>query len=187
MMKVSKRDKRVLIFGGIFTVIVLLVVYVILPFMESQSQIEADLQQAEERLQQSMRVIQSEPYYRAQQSELEEVLRRYQSQLLDAEDSNRARVQLQEIVDELAEENGVTISRSTPIQERQVGENYAEVTLQINLDTGMQELASFLYAISTHPKFLKVEQFQINMHRSRRRRSMQPRMNVSAFIRLSEA
>jgi hypothetical protein len=50
----------------------------------------------------------------------------------------------------------------------------------------MQGLTNFLYALSTHPKFLKVENFQLNMHRSRRTVRMQPRMNVSAFIRLSE-
>ncbi len=186
-MRISKRDRRVLIIGGIFTVVVLVVVYVVLPFLETQSEIETKLQQAERRLQQSLRVIQSESYYRTREVELEEVLRRYQAQLLDAEDSNRARVQLQAIVDDLAEEAGVTISRSTPMQERKVGEHYAEVTLQINLDSGMQELTNFLYAISTHPKFLKIEQFRISMQRSRRSVRIQPQMHVSAYIRLSEA
>jgi len=186
-MKISKRDRRVLIFGGLFVIGVLLVIYVVLPFFEARGEIETKVQQAERRLQQSLRVIQSESLYRAQQSELEEVLRQYQAQLLDAEDSNRARVQLQAIVRELAEEAGVTISRSTPLQERKVGENYAEVTLQINLDSGMQELTNFLYSLSTHPKFLKVEQFRMSMHRSRRNIRIQPQMHVSAYIRVSEA
>jgi hypothetical protein len=90
-------------------------------------------------------------------------------------------------VRELAEEAGVTISRSTPLQERKVGGNYAEVTLQINLDSGMQELTNFLYSLSTHPKFLKVEQFRMSMRRSRRDITIQPQMHVSAYIRVSEA
>jgi len=184
-MKISKRDRRVLIIGGLFAALVLMVLYVILPFLDAQSEIDTKLQLAEKRLQQSLKVIQSESYYRTQQLELDEILRKYQAQLLDAEDSNRARVQLQAIVRDLAEESGVTISRTTPLQERTVGEDYSEVTLQINLDSGMQELANFLYALSTHPKFLKVEQFRINMRRSRREVRMQPQLHVSAFIKLS--
>ena len=186
-MKISKRDRRVLVGGGIAVAVVVVVTYVILPFLEARSEIETKLQLAETRLQQSIKVIQSESHYRTQQLELDEVLRRYQSQLLDAEDSNRARVRLQAIVEEIAEEAGVSISRSTPLQERKIGEDYAEVILQINLDSGMQELSNFLYALSTHPKFLKVEQFRISMRRTRNNVGIQPQMHVSAFIRLSGA
>lgn len=185
-MKISKRDRRVLIIGGLVCVGLLLVFYGVLPFFESQTEMESKLERAEKALEQSLRVLQSESYYRTQTVELEETLERYRTQLLDAEDSARARVQLQAIVRELAEESGVTISRSNPMQERRVGD-YAQITLQINLQSGMQELTDFLYAISTHSKFLKVEQFRINMFSSRKSIKMQPQMHVSGFIRLSEA
>jgi len=185
-MKISKRDRRVLIIGGLGCAVLLLIIYGILPFFESRSEMEAKLEREQRRLEQSLQILQSESYYRTQTIELEETLERYRTQLLDAEDSTRARVQLQAIVRELAEESGVTISRSNPMQEQKVGE-YAEIILQVNLEGGVQELTDFLYAISTHPKFLKIGQFRINVSRSRKPVRMQPQMRVSGFIRLSEA
>ena len=186
-MKISKRDKRVLVIGVVFCAAVFLALYVVMPFLDSSARIETDLQQAEQRLQQSISMIQRESRYRAERQELEQILEQFRAQLLDAQDSNMARVQLQAIVRELAEENGVTISRSNPMQERKIGENYAEITLQINLQGGMQELTNFLYALSIHSKFLKVGQFRINMFRSRNSVRMQPQMHVTGFIKLSEA
>ncbi len=66
-----------------------------------------------------------------------------------------------------------------------MGGNYVKITLQINLRSDMSQLTGFLYALSANPKVLLVENFFLNSLRSRDQVRIQPRMNVSGFIRLS--
>jgi hypothetical protein len=46
----------------------------------------------------------------------------------------------------------------------------------------MAELTDFLYAVSAHSKFLKVEDFYMNAFRVRENVRLQPRMNISGFM-----
>lgn len=182
MKRLSRRDKKVLWIGGGFTVVTLLVVYVFLPFYESVSDVEDQLSSKQEMLGRSVRVIQNEGLYLAQLQQLENELSRLREQLLEARDPVLAQNQLETIVRNVADQSGVTISRSTPLQEKSVGERYSKVTLQINVQSGMAELTEFLYAVSVHPKFLHIEDFYMNAFRVRENVRLQPRMNVSGFM-----
>lgn len=187
MKALSNRDKWTLIGGGAFVASVLLVFYGILPFYESQSEIDQSLLTRTRMLRQSLAAIGKEDTYLQQQQELDRELTQLRAQLLDADNEAIAQNQLESIVREIADENGITISRSTPLQARKVGEHYSRVTVQINLKGGVPELTNFLQSISTYPKFLKVEEFYINGFRVRDQIRLQPRVQVSGFIRLSES
>jgi Tfp pilus assembly protein PilO len=185
MKKLSKRDKKVLIIGGGIAAVILIVFYVALPFYESMSETEGDVETTSQLLARSIQTIQSEQVYRQQEVELQRELARLYDQLLDAEDPGLAQNQLENLVRGLAEEHGLTITRSTPLQQETVGERYAKITLQLNVQGEMADLASFLHALSVHPKFIQVENFNMNSFRVRDTVRLQPRMNVYGYIRLS--
>ena len=158
---------------------------VVLPFYNAKSEVAKELEDKEELLQRSIQVIQEEGNIQVELAQLDRVLNGYRQRLLDARDISIATVQLEEVVRSLAAENGIQVTRSNPLQERQMGENYVKITLQINLRSNMSELTGFLYALSAHRKFLLVENFFLNSLRSQNQVRIQPRMNVSGFIRLS--
>ena len=185
MRQLSKRDKRALTILGGVGVVILLVLGVVLPFYSAKSEVASQLEEKEKLLRRYIQVLQEEGTYRLELSQLDRVLNGYRQRLLDAQDINIATVQLEEVVRTLAAVNGIQVARSNPLQERQMGENYVKITLQINLRSNMSQLTGFLYALSAHPKFLLVENFFLNSLRSRDQVRIQPRMNVSAFIRLS--
>jgi type II secretory pathway component PulM len=184
-MKISKRDRKVLVIGGVTAIVVLVVFYVALPFYENLSVIEDSLAQKRRMLGQSIRIIENEPVYRQQEVVLETELSELRAQLLNGSDAVLAQNQLETIVRGLADENGVTISRSTPLQERKVGTNYSKITVQLNLQGGVPEITNFLHAVSVHPRFLQVEEFSMNAFRVRDAVRLQPRVDVSGFIGLS--
>lgn len=185
MRQLSKRDKRALTILGVVGVTILLVLVVVLPFYSAKSQVAAELENKEQLLRRYLQVIPEEEIYRFELSQLDEVLEGYRQKLLDTQDISVAMVQLEEIVRTLAAENGIQVTRSNPLQERQTGENYLKITLQLNLRSDMSQLTGFLYALSAHPKFLLVENFFLNALRSQNQVRIQPRLNVSSFIRLS--
>jgi len=184
MRQLSKRDKRALtILGGVGVVILL--VFGGVRFSNAKSEVASQLEEKEELLRRSIQVLQEEGTYRLELSQLDIVLNGYRERLLDEQDISSATVQLEEVVRTLAADNGIQVTRSNPLQERLMGENYVKVTLQINLRSNMSQLTGFLYALSAHPKFLLIENFFLNSLRSQNQVRIQPRMNVSGFIRLS--
>lgn len=185
-MKISKRDRKVLWIGGVAVAGILVVMYGGLPLYESMTAKEGDLGQQELNLAQRVRAISSQDLYRAQNQVLEDELSRLRAQLLDASDPALAQSQLENLVRALAEQNGVTITRSTPLQGKKLGEKYSKITLQVNIQSGMAELTDFLHAMSLHPKYLEVEDFNITSISARGEIRLQPRLNVSAIIRVQE-
>ena len=183
--KLSRRDRRVLTVGLVAAAVVALLHFVVLPIYDAQGGIESEVAGRERRLQQFVRMIQAREVYQAQLGESEQSLQQYMGRLLDATDSSTATVQLEGLVRDLAEEHSVQVSRSNPLRENKVGERYSKITLQVNLQGDLNQLTSFLYAVSTHSKFLQVENFIMNSFRAKNRVRIQPRMNISAFIRLS--
>ena len=184
MKKLSKRDQRALIVLGGVGVVIFAVMGVILPFYDATAQMAGELEEKEELLGRYIQVLQEEGMYGAKLGDLDWELAGYRRRLLDAQETGLATIQLEEIVRGLAAENDIRVTRSNPLQEREVGEDYVKVTLQINLQSDMLQLANFLYALSAHPKFFMVENFFLNSFRSRDQVRIQPRMNVSGFIRL---
>ncbi len=185
MRKLSKRDKRALTLLGALAVVLLVVFAVVLPFYSAKSGVAKELEEKEQLLGRYVQVLQEEGNYQFELSQLDRVLNGYRQRLLDTQDISMATVQPEEVVRTLAAENGIQVTRSNPLQEREVGGNYVKITLQINLRSNMPQLTGFLYAISAHPKFLLVENFFLNSLRSQNQVRIQPRMNVSGFIRLS--
>ena len=183
MKKLSERDRRILIIGGSVALVIVLVFYVALPFYESMSEIDQEFAHKEELLKRSVAAIQNQNLYAQQLVDLDNSFTDLESQLLEGNNAPIAQSELENTVRQLAEQHGIVISRSTPLQSRSVG-NYSKVTVQINVTGGLGELSSFLHALSIHPKFFKVENFTINGFRVRNRIRLQPRMNISAYVQL---
>ncbi|MEE8348591.1 MAG: type II secretion system protein GspM [Acidobacteriota bacterium] len=183
--KLSKRDQRALTILGIAALAIVLALGVILPFFDATSQMDGELEKKGELLQRYVQALEGEGGYGAELDDLDGVLAGYRERLLDAQETGLATIQLEEIVRGLATENEIRVTRSNPLQEREIGDHYVKVTLQVNLQSDMLQLANFLYALSAHPKFFLVENFFLNSFRSRDEVRIQPRMNVSGFIRLS--
>lgn len=183
MKKLSKRDKRALVIVAAVVVLYVVVFHVIMPFYDAGSAVQTKLDLKKRMLQSAVRTIQKKEVYASEVNEIDKVLGEYSQRLLDAPDAPTAATQLDDIVRNLANENKVTLTKSNPLQERKVGEKYTKVTIQINLDADLASTTAFLYALSIHPKFLLVEDFSVSKFRLQQQ--LQPRMNVSAFIRLS--
>jgi len=183
MKKLAKRDKRALIGAGILIVGYVVVFQLILPFYDAGNTVDGQLDQKKRILRSAVRQIQEREAYATQVAEIDKVLAQYEQRLLDAPDSTTAATQLDEIVRNLANENQVTLTKSNPLQERKVGDRFTKVTVQINLDGDLTTTTAFLYALSVHPKFLLVENFSVSKFRLVN--NLQPRMEVSGFIRLS--
>ncbi len=184
--RLSKRDRRALIILAFFVATIPLA-FLVKFILDQRSAVQGDLRGKVQLLQRSIRTIGEQERFHQELEQIEERLSLLEGRLLDAPSSNVAQTRLLGILKDLESETGVTITRTSPIPDQKAGP-YTKVMLMVNLDCEITELADFLNAIVTHPKFLVVEDFNLNIGRSRRarqRRNLRPRIKVAGYISLS--
>lgn len=182
--RLSQREKMAVGVGVVGCVLILVVMYIVLPFFDAKAAAAAELEGKAHLLQRSLAAIQQRESLQLELEAVERLVEHYRQGLLDGQDANVASIQLQEIVGNLAGAQGVRITRSTPVGERKIGERYLRIALQINIDTDLSGLLNFLHALSSHSKFLVVDECFVNSFRQQNRTVLQPRMNISGFLRL---
>ncbi len=185
MKKLSKRNRRALIAIGLSLVVYGFLVWVFFPLMDRQSRIDEEIAANERALRVALRTISQESAYQGRLEEISRIVDQYQGKLLEASDAASAGVQLEGIVRNLAAESDVRVSRSNPVPDKKIGEKYAKISLQMNLESDLEALNKFLHAVSAYDKFLLVEDFNVASFRVREETRIQPRLQISAFIRLS--
>ena len=186
MRRFSKRERRLVTGAAVFAGLFILVFGIILPFREASAEAQSDLEMQAQILDRSHKAVGKQAFYQQQLARIEAAEAGLEKRLLDSPSVNVAQTRLLELLNTLADQNDVTITRSSPVQERSEGE-FAKVTLQINLECQITELTNFLEAIARHDKFLLVDEFSLNVGRTRRsqRNTLRPRIRVSGVIRLS--
>ena len=186
LISLNRRNKRAVLILGSFLGIYLIVFYVIFPFNDQAQAIGAQIGQKELQLRQALEAVDQQRAYGQELASIDQALGAFRSQLLEAADANSAIVQIEETVRTLASQNNVTVTRSNPLPERKIGEEYSKIVLQMNLDSDLDSLVNFLHAISIQPKYLLVEEFNLASFLVREQIRIQPRMQVAGFIRLSQ-
>ena len=184
MRKLAFREKRLLSVGGIIVMLVLVFFYLVQHFTDAQADIQTELDTKADLLQRSIQLVQQRSRYLERLDTLDRALEDHSSMLLASTNSSKATSELELTIRNLASEQGVTIARSNPLQERKLGERYSKITLQLNLQASMDQLVNFVHALSSYPKFLLVEDFYLAGLRVKKEVRLQPRMNVSGLIRL---
>ena len=181
----SKRNKRALLALVWSVVGYVAVFHLFLPFLDRQREIEGQIASARQEVERYLGAIKQGPVYRNHLQGLREAVQAYDGHFLEAPDVNTAALQIEETVRALAGQNGIRVTRSNPLPERMIGDRYATIGVQLNLEGEYDSLISFVHAVSSHEKFLLVEEFQLTSFRVRDQTRLQPRLKITGFIRLS--
>lgn len=185
MRKLHKRE-RWLVIGMVALAGLIALSYIPWTVHYANDTAQTDLETKIKLLDRSQKSVAKQAAYSQQLKQIDEAEARLERRLLDSPSVNIAQTRLLELLNALADQSSVTITRSSPVQERNEGE-FAKVTLQVNLECQITELTDFLAAIARHDKFLLVDEFSLNIGRTRRsqQETLRPRIRVSGVIRLS--
>ncbi len=187
MRKLTLRERRILQGGGLTAAVVLVYFFAVEPFNEARASIPAELETKAKLLQRSRQLLSQRDYYRSRSDELERRVQQYENRFIDAENSSDATTKVELAVRDLASRLGITIARSSRVQERVLDDRYARITLRVNLRADLRQVLEFVHAVSNYPKFLKVENLELRVARVRGKRRLNPSMHVSGLIQLSPA
>ncbi len=159
--------------------------HLLLPFLDRQRQMDGEIQSRRQQVQRYLKALESEPDYLNHLQGVKSTVQAYENHFLEAGDVNTATLQIEEIVRTLAGQNQIRVTRSNPLPDKRVGDGYARIGVQLNLEGDYDALINFVHAVSAYEKFLLIEEFQLTSFRVRQETRLQPRLRISGFIRLS--
>ncbi len=183
--RLSKRNKRALLILGGLVAGYIAVFHLFLPFLDRQREIGGQIASTRQEVQRHLKALEQRPLYANHLDRVRETVQAYENHFLEAPDVNAATLQIEETVRALADQNQIRVTRSNPLPEKMIGERYARVAVQLNLEGEYDSLINFIHAVSSYEKLLLVEEFQLTSFRVRDQTRLQPRLRIAGFIRLS--
>ena len=185
-MKITARDRKFLIAGGIVVVLVA-VFYLWSTPLESPGELAKEVEFKKRMLVRERETISQESNYVARLDQYRKRLDQDKGRLLTGSTPSLAGAELQSILSDLAAQTGVEITRKTAQNEQKVQDNLIKVSA--NIDTPnctLDQLVAFLAAIENHPKFLTVDSLTIISLRLQNKFQIRPNITVAAYITAPE-
>ncbi|TLD40444.1 MAG: hypothetical protein JETT_3286 [Candidatus Jettenia ecosi] len=138
----------------------------ITPFFESIHETKERLETQKNLLKKYYSFVSNKNYYEGRLNDLEEYYTKLQEKFLSEETEELAFAKLQEIVNNLAVKNGLSVSRSTALKKEVINKKPYLVTVSINFEIteldSSQKLQNFLYDIEYNDdKFLFIDNLRI--------------------------
>lgn len=138
----------------------------ITPFFESIHETKERLETQKNLLKKYHTFVSNKNYYEGRLNNLEEYYTKLQGKFLSEETEELAFAKLQEIVNNLAVKNGLSVSRSTALKKEVINKKPYLVTVSINFEIteldSSRKLQNFLYDIEYNDdKFLFIDNLRI--------------------------
>ena len=164
-MKTSAREKKIL-YMGIVVAVAISIYYAATSFSPEDGQsLAGKIETQESLLRRQKELIRREDSYKKRIEDAENEIEKIQELLLPGNNAGAANTELQRILGEFANRNGVVITQKSNQPERKVADSdsLVKVSVQINVDCQtIDDLVDFLIDIKNYDKFLKVEQMAID-------------------------
>ncbi|HSB73889.1 MAG TPA: type II secretion system protein GspM [Candidatus Methylomirabilis sp.] len=180
-MKISRREKRVLVGGGLGVLAILAGVYVIEPLVTTQFKIQDELRENRAVLERHELLASEKERYRRK---VEALRARYQQ----AEDLHFkgdklpvVAAEVQGLLHKLGQDAGITITRENVRPPRKV-EMFTEVTVELSVQGELKNIRDFLYKVQTAPKLLTTPRLTIRGMSPRGSTAMVADLQVAGYI-----
>ena len=180
-MKISTRDKRVLIGGAVIAGLVLLF-YVGTWIVPGREGLSTEVQTKKRTLLREKEMLIREAGFKARIEEYRQRLKQDLTRCLPGENSALAGAELQKVLKDLADQNGVEIIRSDVQREQKLDSDVVKVSVNIETQCTLEQLVKFLAAVENYPKLLAIDELRITSFKMQKRWEIRPGLTVSGFI-----
>jgi len=152
-MKISTRERRVLLGGGLAVLAILAGVYVVEPFVATQRGMRDEVQAQSALLAKHQLLASEKARYQRRVEALRAQLQQADSLLFKGEKLPVVAAEVQGLLHTLAQEAGITIVRENVRPPTKV-DVFTEVAVELSVQGEMKNIRDFLYKIQTAPKLV---------------------------------
>jgi type II secretory pathway component PulM len=184
-LKINAREKKFLMVGSGVAAIVLLT-WAAISFLPTREGLARDVENRKQMLLRQRELIGREDAYKAKGDQYQQRLTRAVTRLLPGDNPNVAGAELQKILKEIADQNGVEITRRDIRPQQKTQNNLLKVSVNMDTSGTPDQLVSLLAAVENYDKYLTVEELTIMAFRSPRRYEIRPSMTIAGYIAAPE-
>jgi len=183
--KVTSRERMSILIavGALLAVGIFYAITYLIPDSQSLSR-EVDLKKKMLRSQRD--TLSREDIYKSRLDQYQKQLELDTARFLPGENASIAGAELQRIVKELADQNGVEIPQRNIQPDKKVPDIATRISIRIEANCTPDQLVQFLSSIEGYEKMLKVDELVVSSLRIQKRFDIRPSMVISGYIRATE-
>ena len=161
MTRLSRREKILMVCGGLAVVLYLLLDLLLLPFWASLAETRANAEFQARRVRNYQRMLQQKDQTRSELDQLRRLTESLEQGLLDSPGDALAGAEIQGLVRDIAATQGMIVQNSDLLSVEKIGPLYSKVSTRISLSGGIHQWVDFVDAMGSDSKILFVEDLRI--------------------------
>lgn len=181
MVKITPRDRKFLIAGGVAICIFILLKFIVIPSVEKVSSLQDDLVLKERTVEKYTKII-------SRQSELQKklkLLKREQTKinnsLLTGGTPSLSAADIQKSIDRIATSSTIEI-QSVKIMDSGKQDEFVTIPIQVRFTSDLRRMKNFVYGIETNQKLLTIPDLKISVRNRRDPKEVVVTMVVRGFM-----
>jgi type II secretory pathway component PulM len=179
--KVSAREKKSIIVGAV-VIAAVAIFYVLTSQLPSPGSLSETVELKRKMLLQRRETLNREETYRTRIEQYMKHLQEDMTRLLPGDNPNVAGAELQKILKDFADANGVEITQMNVLPEKNVQDRISRVSVRIETNCVLDQLMPFLTNIENYGKFLTIDEFMITGFMIQKKPVIRPSLTVSGYI-----
>jgi hypothetical protein len=183
--KLSMREKRLLIAGAAVAGAILLY-YAGSILLPDATGLANTVEYRKKLLLRQRETIAREESYKAKADLYRSRLKHDMERLLPMNNPSIAGAELQKVLKELADRNGIEILRRDIQREQKLQDNIVKIPVRVETNCAPEQLVQFLVSIQNYERSLTVDQLVINSFRIQKKYEIRPAVTVSGYIEVPE-
>jgi Tfp pilus assembly protein PilO len=184
--KVNAREKK-FIYVGALVIAAVAVFYVLTSQLPSPGSLSETVELKKKMLLRQRDTLNREEAYKVRLEQYKKHLQDDMTRLLPGDNPNVASAELQKILKDFADANGVEIIQMNVLPEKSAEEKISRVSVRIETTCALDQLVPFLTDIENYSKLLTVDEFMVTSFMSQKKPVIRPSLTVSGFIASNES
>jgi len=165
-LKLSKRDKKILIIGSVAVALIIVVNYVIIPFIESEGDIREKTEQKEMMLQKYEKIINQKDEIEKKLAQVKGKQNQLNKKLLKGSTSSLAAAEMQKLVEQFSKTHELEL-KSVKVKDAEEMGEFLAIPLELRLITDLSSTKKFLTDLEKNAKYLTIPQLKISVQNQR--------------------
>ena len=180
-MKISKRDKKIVTIGSFAVALILAVNYVIIPFIESESDIREGTERKEMMLQKFKKVINQKEEIEKRLTQVKGKQNQLNRKLLKGSTPSLAAAEMQKILEKLSKTHQLEL-KSVKVKDAEEKGEFLVIPLEIRLITDLNRTRKFLAGLEKNAKYLVIPKLKISVKNQKDPKEVIVTMVVTGFF-----
>ena len=179
--KISARERRWLILGGLAVAAYLAAVYVVEPFLTSQAQVREQIQERTALLQRYQLLASDKGRYQRRLEELKVRFAQAEALHFKGEKLPLVAAQIQGVLHQIGQEAGLTFVRENVAPPKKI-EMFTQVTVELSLRGELKAIRDFLYKVQAAPQLLTIPRLTLRGTAARGQTSLMADLQVAGYM-----